>query len=161
MILLRRGPDALPASPRLLQQILLLNALSGIVVLSTQYEAGIAVSSTLLDLALMLGFTWILLQALHRQPRFVQTATALSGVGIVFHLLLWPALLTFSATDTDEVLRTQVGISMLLVMSWELLVIAHIFRCAIESSMGRAIALSFALFIISITVSQLVIPGAS
>lgn len=160
VMLLKLGPEDVPGSPRLLQQIIIVNLISAIVALSARYDASTILYSSVLDLVLLLGFCYLLLLALNRLPRFIQTATALCGVGIFFHLLLWPLLLPATGEGADESLQTLIGVLMLLLISWELLVIAHIFRRAIESSMTSAIALSFALFIISITVSQLLFPGA-
>jgi hypothetical protein len=159
-MLLKLGPEDLPGSSRLLLQVIILNAVSAIVVLSSRYEASIAVPSIALNLALLLGFCYILLRALHRQPRFVQTASALCGVGIVFNLLTWPLLMPIGIDAASDTSRALVSLLMLFLLSWELLVTAHIFRRAIESGMSSAIALSFALFIISITVSQLLFSDA-
>jgi hypothetical protein len=64
------------------------------------------------------------------------------------------------AEDASQSLQNTLWILMLLLTSWELMVMAHIFRRAIDSGMASAIALSFALFMISISVSQLIFPGA-
>jgi hypothetical protein len=158
IILLQRGPEDVPASLRLLQEVILLNLLTGVVVLSAHYDMGISVSSTLLDLAVSLAFTGLLLLTLNRRPRFVQTAAAICGTGAIFHLVSWPFLIV--AEDAGQSLQNTLWILMLLLTSWELMVVAHIFRRAIDSGMASAIALSFALFMISITVSQLIFPGA-
>jgi hypothetical protein len=155
---LQRGPEDVPASPRLLQEMILLNLFSGVVVLSAHYDIGISVSSTLLDLAVSLAFTGLLLLTLNRRPRFIQTAVAICGTGALFYLLSWPFLIV--AEDAGQSLQNTLWILMLLLTSWQLMVVAHIFRRAIDSGMASAIALSFALFIISITVSQLIFPGA-
>ena len=159
ILLLRRGPEDLPAAPRLLQEMIVLNIITGILVLSAHYEISTSISSTLLDLALSLAFAWLLLVMLKLPLRFVQTAAAICGTGALFHLLSWPFLIV--GEDAGQSLQNAIWIVMLLLTSWELLVVAHIFRRAIESGMASAIALSFALFMISITVSQLLFSGAS
>jgi len=154
IMLLKRGPEDLPASLSLLQALVLLNALTGIVVLGMRYDEGLALALTLLDLVLTLGFTWILLKALNHPLRFVQTAAALCGVDTLYCLLLWPLLLPATGGNTSQAGSALVLLQLAL-YAWELPVIAHIFRRAIESSMSSAIALSFALFIISTSISQL------
>jgi hypothetical protein len=47
----------------------------------------------------------------------------------------------------------------LLVISWEVLVKAHIFKHALDMKMFGALALSFSLFFISVALSQLLFPG--
>jgi hypothetical protein len=158
IILLQRGPEDVPASPRLLQEMILLNLFTGIVVLSAHYGVDMAMYSSLVDLAVSLAFTGLMLVVLNRRPRFVQTAAAICGTGALFHLLSWPFLIV--AEDAGQSLQNTLWIVMLLLTSWELMVDAHIFRRAIDSGMASAIALSFALFMISISVSQLIFPGA-
>jgi hypothetical protein len=46
-----------------------------------------------------------------------------------------------------------------LLISWEVLVKAHIFKHALEMRMFSALALSFSLFFISIALSQLLFPA--
>ena len=158
IILLQRGPEDVPASPRLLQEMILLNLFTAIVVLSAQYGVDLAMYSSLLDLGLSLAFAGLLLVLLNRRPRFVQTAAAICGTGALFHLMSWPLLIV--AEDAGQSLQKTLWVLMLLLTSWELMVVAHIFRRAIDSGMASAIALSFALFMISIIVSQLIFPGA-
>lgn len=157
IILLQRGPEDLTATPRLLQEMILLNLLTAIVALSAQYGVDMAMYSSLLDLSLSLAFTGLLLVAMNRRPRFLQTAAAISGTGALFHLLSWPFLIV--GEDAGHSLQQAIWIVMLLLTSWELMVVAHIFRRAIDSGVASAIALSFALFMISITVSQLLFSG--
>lgn len=160
-MMLKLGPEDVPYSRNLLRQMIIFNALSGIFVLSFRIETHLAVINMALDLALLLGFTYLLLRALHYLPRFVQTATALCGVGVLFHLLTWPLLVQLGIEDAGDNAKAMVSLLMLFLISWQLLVMAHIYRRAIESSMSSAIALSFALFILSIVVSQFLFPDVS
>lgn len=157
-MLLKLGPEDVPYSHRLLRQVIIFNAISGIIVLSTRVEAQLAVMNMALDLGLLFGFSYFLLRALNKLPRFVQTITALGGVGIFFHLLTWPLLAQFSVEDSSDNARAIAALLMLCLISWQVLVFAHIFRRAIDSSMSSAIALSFALFLFSVTASQLLFP---
>lgn len=161
VMLLQRGPEDLPGSMSFLQKIVLLNALSGMMVLSSRLDAAMALANVALDIALILVFSYLVLSALNRRARFVQTAAAICGIGIFFHLLAWPLLLQQDLTDASDGTRSLMALMMLALISWELLVTANIFKRAIESSMTSAIALSFALFMISITVSQIIFSGAS
>jgi hypothetical protein len=154
-MLLKLGPEDVPYSPRLLRQVIMLNAISGIMVLISRVEVNFAVMNMALDLALLLGFTYVLLRALNKLPRFVQTLTALCGVGIIYHLLTWPLLVQMGVEDSSDIVRAMASLLMLFLISWQVLVIAHIFRRAIDSGMTSAIALSFALFLISVTASQI------
>ncbi len=161
VILLKLGPEDLPGSIPVLQKIILINAFSGMLVLSSQLDTALALANVALDLVLTLLFSYLVLAALNRRARFVQTTAAICGIGIFFHLFTWPLLLQQELSDAGGIARTLMALIMLSLISWELLVTAHIFRRAIESSMTSAIALSFALFMLSITVSQIIFPGTS
>jgi len=157
-MLLKLGPEDVPYSPRLLLQVIVFNALSGIVVLSTRVDSQLAVMNMVLDLGLLLGFCYILLRALNKLSRYVQTITSLGGIGIYFHLLTWPLLLQFGVEDASDKARAISALLMLCLISWQVLAFAHVFRRAIDSSTSSAIALSFALFLISVTASQILFP---
>ena len=157
-MLLKLGPEDVPYSPRLLRQLIIFNAISGFMVLSSRVEGTLALLNIMLDLGLLLGFCYILLRALNKTPRFVQMVSALCGVGIIYQLRSWPLLVQFDVEASSDTARAIAALLMLALISWQVLVFAHIFRRAIESSISSAIALSFALFLISVTASQLLFP---
>ena len=106
-----------------------------------------------------LAFVYFVLRALDRSERFVQTFCAIIGVGILFNLLSWPVLAVLADETTHETLKSSMSLAFLLIISWEVLVKAHIFRHALEMKMFSALALSFSLFFISVALSQLLLPG--
>ena len=162
IILLRQGPQDLPFSPHLLQWLVAGYIASGWLVLQGSMDAGEALANMVLDVLVILFYTYLVLQALNKKPRFNQTACAMIGVGMVFHFLAWPAMLALgmeqgvAAADEAPALAS---VSMLLLISWNLLVVAHIFRHALDATMSSAILLSFALFFVSIALSRLLFNG--
>ena len=158
IILLRRGPQDLPYSQRLLQWLIVIYIATGVLVLQGGVETGEALANMVLDALIILFYTHLVLAALDKKPRFTQTASAMIGIGIVFHFLAWPAMAALSSTQTQETVdnvSTMASVTMLLLISWNLLVVAHIFRQALEAAMSHAILLSFALFFISVSLSRL------
>ena len=158
MLLLRAAPEDLPYSLRLMNRIIFLYLVSGLVVQSDLVEPSLSISRMILNLAITLFFTYVVLSSLELKTRFVQTMSALVGVGIIFNLLAWPLLKQMGEQGSDEPLTGIISIFVLLLMGWELLVTAHIYRHALNVKMGQAIILSLGLFFISITLSQMIFP---
>ncbi len=158
IMLLKQGPQDLVFSRSLLQLLVIAYVASGVLVLQGSIEPGEALANMVLDVLVIVFYTRIVLHSLHKPARFVQTASAMVGVGVVFHLLAWPALAVPPA-DGEQSLSTTASLAMLLLMSWNLLVVAHIFRHALASGMSHAMLLSFALFFLSIALSRMVFSG--
>ena len=159
LLVLKSAPQDLPYSPRLLVQLMLAYILSGIVVLQTTLNPDDILSGLLLGLLIQYVFTYAVLSALDKRARFVQTFCAILGIGILFNLLSWPVFSMLSDETAQEAMRSSMSLMFLLIISWEVLVKAHIFRHALEMRMFSALALSFSLFFISVALSQLLFPG--
>jgi len=159
LLVLKSAPQDLPYSPRLLVQLVLAYILSGIVVLQTTLNPDDIFSGLLLGLLIQYVFTYAVLRALDKRARFVQTFCAILGIGVLFNLLSWPVFSMLSDETAQEAVRSSMSLMFLLIISWEVLVKAHIFRHALEMRMFSALALSFSLFFISVALSQLLFPG--
>jgi len=140
-----------------MQILVLAYIASGVLVLQGSIQAEQAAANMIIDVVVIMFFTYIVFQALNRKPRFIQSVSALLGVGILFHLLAWPVLMQQTVVDDVQMLSMAASLAMLLLISWNLLVTAHILKQAIESGMTNAILLSFALFFISMTLSRLIL----
>ena len=158
ILLLRAAPQDLPYSRGLLQRAVILYLLSGVLALHQTMSASIALASLVLDILVIAGFTYAVLSALELKPRFVQTVFALLGTGVVFHLLVWPLLGQLAVESAPESTKNLLSVIMLLMMSWSILVTAHIYRHALEVQMINAILVALGLFFISMTLSELIIP---
>ena len=158
MLLLKAAPEDLPYSFGLMNRIIFLYLLSGLLVQSGMVEPSLSIGRMVLNIGITMFFTYVVLTSLELKARFVQTLSALVGVGIVFNLLAWPLLLQFAADDPAESVAGISSFLILLLMSWELLVTAHIYKHALNAKMGHAIILSLGLFFISITLAQMIFP---
>jgi hypothetical protein len=163
LMLLKSAPQDLPYSPRLAVQLTVAYIVSGIVVLHTTLNPDDMVAGILLGFAVQYVFTYVILKALKKAPRFVQTFSAILGAGLMFNLLSWPVFAVLTAGPISVGLQSYMSLAFLLIISWEVLVKAHIFRHALEMNIFAALVLSFSLFFISIVLSQLFFPveGAS
>ena len=159
LMFLKSAPQDLPYSLRLTLQLVAAYLFSAIVVLQTTLNPDDMFAGILLGFFVQLVFTYLVLQALSRRSRFLQTFCAMLGVGVLFNLLSWPVFSVLTDVSLSETLKSSVSLVFLMLISWEVLVKAYIFRHALEMKMFSALALSFSLFFISIALSQLFFPA--
>lgn len=158
LLILKSAPQDLPYSPQFTVQLAVVYVLSAIVVLQTTVNPDDALAGIFLGLLVQYVFTYFVLKALHKGARFVQTFCALLGVSILFNLLSWPIFAVLAGEAGADSVKATMSLLFLLIISWEVLVKAHIFRHALEMKMLGALALSFSLFFISVALSQLLFP---
>ena len=158
LMILKSAPQDLPYSPRFAVQMALVYFFTGLVVLQSTLSPDDMLGGLLLGFFVQLVFTYLVLRALNRSARFVQTISAMLVVSILFNLLSWPVFIVVADATATEGLKATMSLMFLLIISWEVLVKAHIFRHALEMKMLSALALSFSLFFISVTLSQLLFP---
>jgi hypothetical protein len=161
ILLLRRGPQDLPYSLVLLAiavvaRLLLSQWLATFQPPQTQSGLLISIVGTALDL----GLLYLLLNALQRQSRFVQTATAILLVDVIAATVLLPLLhviepvLNVMATPgaTPEAVAAAmngaIALAALLFVAvgvWNLVVNSHILRQALEIRLMPALLITMAL----------------
>jgi len=161
MLFLKAAPQDLSFKPSLAVRLAFFYWFSGVLVLSSTLQPSDVMASMLLSLVILGGFVFGVLRVFNRQARFIQTFSAVVGVSILFNFLSWPILMILSGDDgsADETMVPALSFIFLMMISWEVLVKAHIFKHALEIAMVNALLLSFALFFISMTLSQLLFPG--
>ena len=159
VLFLRAAPQELPYSLQTLVSYAVIYVLSGLVVLQSTLKPEDLIAGLLLGFFIQLVFTYFVLRALNHRVRFVQTISAILGVGILFNLLSWPLFAMLADETINGSLKSTLSLLFLLLISWEVLVKAHIFKHALEMKMFSALALSFSLFFISIALSQLFFPA--
>ncbi len=161
LLILKSTPQDLPYSPRLMMQLVVFYVLSGIVVLQTTLGPDEMIAGILLGLLVQYVFTYTVLAALNKNARFMQTFCALIGASLIFNIISWPVFSVLSDEAALDALKSSMSLIFLLLISWEVLIKAHIFKHALEIKMFSALALSFSLFFISVTMSQLLFPAAA
>ncbi len=160
ILLLRAGPQQLPYSLSLCATLTLLYVASGALVLTTSMNIGQAAANMALDVAVLLSFSYFCLSLLKYRARFVQTASALTGTGIAYHLLAWPLFVQIYNMQPQGQGAKIAALLMLLLISWQVLVFAHVFRHAMQMSMMRALALSFGYLFLSMAAAEVILPGS-
>jgi hypothetical protein len=137
MCWLRATPQQVPASPWLLGLALAFYGLVGIVVALPGAGWSKALLLTVLDLAVLVGLTALVLRVTDKRPRFNQTLSALAGSGALLGLLVLPLVLAVS-----DPVPAWAGLLWLLVLFWSLAVRGHILRHALEIPFGMGLLLS-------------------
>ena len=160
IIFLKAGPQHLPYSVTLLAALTFLYLASGVLVLTTTMEFNQALANMMLDVVVLFAFCYFCLTLLGYKKRFVQMVSALAGIGIVYHLLAWPFFIQIHGVQTDEQGIRMAALLMLLLVSWQVLVFAHVFRHTMQMSMGRSLALSFGYLFLSMAAAEIIFPGS-
>ena len=159
LLILKATPQDLPYSLQNTMRFAVMYVVSGIVVLQTTLDSEGMLAGLFLGLTIQYVFTYTVLRALNQSARFIQTFSAILGVGILFNLISWPVFYVLAGDVANESIRSLLSLMFLLIISWEVLVKAYIFKHALEMKMFGALALSFSLFFISVALSQLLFPA--
>jgi len=157
---LKRGPHDVPASVFLLVLLILITlALYAIAGSVLDLELGKLIGSAALMLALTMLLTGAILSLASRPHRFLQTAIAIAGA----ELVLMPIGCLFLAlerpyrggVDYPDWLLFAEGVF----LAWDVAIVGHIYRSALERSLLAGILLSVACAIIVSSTVALVFPA--
>ena len=145
--LLRRAPQELPASGYLLGISLGCYVLVSVLVTSQSYAFTRALLLAAVDLGLLIIFVWSLLYLQSKTARINQTLSALAGSGSLMGLIALPLLLAIGPDKVNEPVPAPLLSLWLLLLLWNLIIMAHIIRHALSSSfaIGFGISLLYAL----------------
>jgi hypothetical protein len=108
----------------------------------------------LLVVGMPLAFTWVLLALGRRRARFLQTATALLGVGALADLILYPLDSLIGVIGADNWASLPIGVISTAVLIGYLLACAHIWRSALDSGFLLGAVISLGYFILSISIGH-------
>lgn len=138
--MLRQGPQDIPASGALLIVTSLVNFALGVGINQRVQQPGPAIIVAALEIAVPFLLTWALLYGFSHTTRLLQTLTALMGCGAVIGLIIIPLLVLFGSLPVSL---------QLMIFLWNLLVIGHILRHALEMHLlgGFFIAIGYAFFL--------------
>jgi hypothetical protein len=157
----RQTPAHLPASLLLLAIVAAASALLDVLgALLPPGPNGPILLTVVLGVGLPLAFTGIVLKLARRPQRFLQTASALLGVGVLAEILLYPlgTLLSFIGIDGPVPLLVRLLLNVGVI--WYLLACAHIWRTALESGLLLGGVISVGYLILSIALEQQIMPLA-
>jgi hypothetical protein len=140
----RQTPAYLPASLFLLVLVACVAALTEVFgALLPPPPNGQIPLRIVLEVGMQLLFTWVLLTLARRRARFLQTATALLGVGALAQLILYPLDSLIHLLGEDQLIALPLGVIWTAVLIGYLFACAHIWRSALDSGLLLGAAISF------------------
>lgn len=157
LALLRIGPQDLPSSRVLEQRVIFAYFCCGLLVsLLARDSFGNALLAASVDTGLLLLLAHLLLKAAGKQPRRCQTVTALAGAGMLITLLSAPivALFSFGSGSANDVL----SILLLGLALWNITLIGHILRHALEIPIIAGIVIAMMYMYLSLFTIRLLLP---
>lgn len=158
---LNAGPADMPSSDKLLKITLLAYFLVGVLIGRIDSGWDVSLLTSLTDTLFMVIVINVLLKFKGLQTRYKQTLTALSGAGIILNLIGFPLLLWLNQTDKLEQGTSVAMLFVIALMIWNLMVIAHIFRQALDIKAGTAAMLTVMYTVMSILVLGLTLSGVA
>ncbi len=154
LVLLRRGPQDVPFSPRLLGVLILVGLVVDLAVATRVAEASEVAPRVGFSMLLALALPWLALSIAGRRERFVQAATALIAVGIVFTLLAVPVVLGIGRIPktTQELTGAQIALGWLslVLVAWQLAARGHILRHALDLPLRLGVLIAVVFFALEV-----------
>ncbi len=157
-LVLSKGPQDFAFSTVLMRLCLMVYFLTGLPGLLASASMQTSIIAMALDTLVLVGFMYACLHAFEKTERLVQSVIALASTGAVFQLVVLPVLFNFQVEQMPP--ESMLTLSMLLLMfvSWNLAVYAHIFRESFEIRLPAAMALTICYVIITVVVRKFALP---
>lgn len=149
------GPQDLPSSQSLMVATLLLYMLISLIIAGFELTPVMALFYAILDATLLLGMIRMMLWVRDLWPRYLQTTTALLGVGVLFGFVAVP-LMWWRLQYGDPMQAFMPSLLILGLMVWNAAVVGHILRHALNTPFYVGIALSLLYIYASATVLRAV-----
>lgn len=147
---LRGDPQDFPYSPKILALLIgagvALDMLAG-----SAFDDGNAFARSLLSGGIVLALCWVALAIRGVRNRYVQTVGALFACSLLISLVQMPIAFLLGSYATGEVLtaaqlvqdlfQSLLRMAAFATLVWQILVNAHVMRCAMDAAFGFALAL--------------------
>jgi len=147
--LLRRAPQDLPASMPVFVLAVSFNVIVATIGVADIIPGVSAMAAAMTDAVIMLVMLRLVLMTQNRAARYVQTATAIFGSGIVLGLVALPLQLALDPNAQGNEISAIVSMAYLLLLIWSQLVIAHVLRHALDISFALGIGLALVYSVLS------------
>ena len=154
----RAAPQDLPASGMLLSLSLACYALVSMLLSLGSYGLAGAVQLALLDLGLLVVFVLSLLYLQGKTARINQTLSALAGTGSLLGVFALPLIWWAEPGQQPDQVPVLLTLFWLLLLVWNLLVMAHIIRHALSSSVAVGLGVSLLYVLVSMQLIAALFP---
>ncbi len=161
----KRRPQDIPQSTNLMSLSVFVYLLIATLLLVLTETPGHSFLSALVEIFILLLFTVGLLALSGKTGRWIQTITAMSGTGVVLSLIAFPVYLLMSmlgtaSADANPIYTVAVMVLAALAL-WNIAVMAHILKEALEVGMFTGVMLAISYIWIILTVSAALFPTES
>jgi hypothetical protein len=155
----RQTPAHLPASRLLLALVIGASALMEVLgAFLPPTPGGEILVRVAMGVGLPLAFTWTVLASVRRRARFLQTASALLGVGVLAEIVLYPLAAILRLMGEERMVSIPIGLLLYVALIWYLLACAHIWRAALDSGLLLGGLISVGYLVLSIALEQQMLP---
>jgi hypothetical protein len=161
LCLFKASPADMPASANLLKLTLLVYFSVGVAICLMDMGWTMSLFSSFSDMIFMIIAVGLLLQIHGLQIRFQQTLMALSGAGICLGLVSLPVVIWFNSIAEAEQASSYAMLFMIIIMFWGLMITSHIFRYALDISVGFATVITVIYTVLSLLVLGLTMSGVA
>jgi len=139
-----KRPQDIPASKNLLTICILVYSLLSIFIANLYQETEQAILGSIVELGLLLLFSWAILQASGKTVRWIQTVTALIGTNMVINIIALPAYVLISFNGVNELAEGSsthsLGLLVLAILAcWNIAIMSHIVKHALETHFAIAL----------------------
>lgn len=158
LLRLRAGPQDMPASTAVLVGAIAANAIASMLVIQRVYTPELAALRVAVDLALQLAFVAGALRITGHPGRLRQTYAALCGAGAFLVLLAWPLLSILMERPDGDDLAGVASLLLLGLYGWAALIIGHVLRHALDTTLGRGVLLGVAYVLTASLLADALVP---
>jgi len=152
---MRQGPQDIPYSIFLFYLSFFFYLVFGITVLTVQAEnISLFIQMTVQVLSLF-AFVWVCLVLYRRESRFMQTMTAVLGTDALITCIALPLLFWIKVDPNMQVLY----MCLVVLMLWQLIVMGHILRRALDNSFFFGAGLAFLFLFLSFQIMDALAPS--
>ena len=141
-----KKPQDIPESKNFLTLCVLSYAFLSILLAGLSQSVDRAIVAGLLDVMLIMLFTYALLQINGKTLRWSQTVTALMGTGVIMSIIALPVYLLIGVGEVNELVSSSeqtIGLLLLATLAcWNLVIMSHILKHALETHFAIAFFLA-------------------
>ncbi|HSR63242.1 MAG TPA: hypothetical protein VLN56_07545 [Gammaproteobacteria bacterium] len=157
--LLRGKPQELPNSIELLSMCLLAAGVVNFLLALFSTTAGNAVLASIVEIALIALITLAVLQLNRHPERWLKTMMALTGTGIILSLIALPLFFISLHLQELAVIQLLAMLAYLGLIVWNIMIMGHILRHALETGFGVGILFALTYIVITSISIALLLPG--
>ena len=158
MCIFRYKPQDLPQSYDLLMLCLLIYTFMNVLLAMTTAPFTRALQISVLDTLIISVITLIVLRLNHHYERWIKTLMALAGTGCIIGLFALPLFAGAFLLQVSELLQSLILMIYLALLIWNIVIMGHILRHAMETTLAVGIIFALIYLIISSTLISVAIP---